>query len=178
MSDEINLKDYIRSRHDFPRPGTTFRDFTPLLASATAFRETIRRIADHFRGRPIDVVAAAEARGFVFAAPLAFELGLGFMPVRKPSKVSFSTHAFDYALDQQHHPDVLETYKTVNDNPQRVLFVDDLLATGSSIATCCRLIEQAGGSVAGCAFLIELKQLGGRSRIANYDVFSVLEYPD
>jgi adenine phosphoribosyltransferase len=176
MSQEINLKEYIRSRHDFPRPGIVFRDITPLLASAAAFRETIRRLADHFRGRPIDAVAAAEARGFVFAAPLAIELGVGFMPVRKPTKVPFSTHAFDYVLDE-YHTDVLEAYKATIDRAQRILFVDDLLATGSSIETCCRLIEQAGGHIAGCAFLIEMKELAGRSRIANYDVFSLLEYP-
>jgi adenine phosphoribosyltransferase len=176
MSEEINLKEYIRSRHDFPKPGIVFRDITPLLANAVAFRETILRMADHFRGRPIDAVAAAEPRGFVFAAPMAVELGVGFMPVRKPAKVPFSTHAFDYTLDE-HHADVLECYKTSVDRAQRILFVDDLLATGSTIETCCRLIEQAGGHIAGCAFLIELASLAGRARIADYDVFSLLEYP-
>jgi adenine phosphoribosyltransferase len=175
MSEKINLKDYIRSQHDFPKPGIVFRDITPLLASAVAFRETIQRMADHFRGRPIDVVAAAEARGFIFAAPLAIELGVGFMPVRKPTKVPFSTHAFDYTLDE-YHTDVLEAYKATIDRAQRILFVDDLLATGSSIETCCRLIEQAGGHIAGCAFLIELTSLAGRARIASYDTFSLLAY--
>ncbi len=150
MAEEIHLQEYIRSRHDFPKPGIVFRDITPLLANGAAFRFAIDRMADHFRGKPVDAVAATDARGFVFAAPLAIELGVGFLPVHKPAAIPFTTGAFEYRL-HEYHADVLEGYKALINPEQRILLVDDLLATGTSTEACCRLIEQAGGHVAGCA---------------------------
>ena len=156
MSEEIHLQEYIRSRHDFPKPSMVFRDITPLLVNAVAFRTAIKRMADHFRGKPVDAVAA-ESRGFVFAAPLAIELGVGFLPVHRPTAMPFTTGAFEYRL-HEYHADVLEGYKAPDRSATaHILFVDDLLATGISTEGCCRLIEQAGGHVAGCAFLIELR---------------------
>jgi adenine phosphoribosyltransferase len=174
MTAAIQLKEYIRSIPDFPKPGIMFRDITPLLGAAEALRESIRQLADHYRGRPIDVVAAAEARGFIFAAPLAIELGVGFVPVRKPGKLPFTTHAFHYELE--YGTDTLEIHSDGIAQGQRVLLVDDLLATGGTIEACCRLIEQAGGHVAGCAFLIELLDLHGAERIKEFEIFSLLKY--
>lgn len=170
----MNLPDFIRSIPDFPKPGILFRDITPLLGSAPAFRETIRRLAEHYRDRKIDVVGAAEARGFIFAAPLALELGVGFVPFRKPGKLPFETHAFHY--DLEYGTDSLEVHKdgfTVNQN---VLLVDDLLATGGTMAACCRLVENSGARVAGCAFVIELTGLGGRKLLEPHESFSLLQY--
>ena len=172
----INLADHIRSIPDFPKPGILFRDITPLLASPAAFRETIRQFADHYRGETIDAVAAAEARGFIFAAPLALELGVAFVPVRKPGKLPFDTHAFHYELE--YGTDTLEIHTDGVYPGQNVLLVDDLLATGGTIEACCRLIEKAGARVTGCAFVIELAALGGAKRISPHSVFSLLRYDD
>ena len=170
----LQLESFIRSIPDFPKPGILFRDITPLLAHPEAFREAVRRLADHYRNSRIDVVAAAEARGFIFAAPLALELNTGFVPVRKPGKLPFDTHAFRY--DLEYGSDTLEVHTDGFFADQRVLLVDDLLATGGTIEACCRLVEQAGATVAGCAFVIELAGLGGASRIAPHDTFSLLRY--
>lgn len=170
----MDLKQFVRNIPDFPKPGILFRDITPLLASPAAFRETISRLADHYRGQKIDVVSAAEARGFIFAAPLALELGVGFVPVRKPGKLPFQTHAFHYELE--YGTDTLEIHQDGVTPGQNVLLVDDLLATGGTIEACCRLVEKAGARVAGCAFIIELMGLGGRERIAAHEIFSLLEY--
>jgi adenine phosphoribosyltransferase len=175
MSTDINLREYIRSRHDFPKPGIVFRDIAPLLASGEAFRATIKQMAEHFRGKSVDAVAATEARGFVFAAPLAIELGVGFLPLHKPATIPFRTGAFEYQL-HEYHADILEGYQHLISSEQRIVFVDDLLASGSSVEACCRLIERAGGHVAGCAFLLELTSLAGRDRLAKYDVFSLVAY--
>ncbi|HEY2841381.1 MAG TPA: adenine phosphoribosyltransferase [Pirellulales bacterium] len=174
MTQPIDLKQYIRSIPDFPKPGIMFRDITPLLSHPVAFQESIRRLTDHYRGKGIDLVAAAEARGFIFAAPLALELGAGFIPVRKPGKLPFNTHSFHYELE--YRTDTLEIHSDGVIPGQRVLLVDDLLATGGTIEACCRLIEHAGGIVSGCAFLIELKDLKGAERIAKYETFSLLQY--
>src|SRR5262249_12881188 len=147
---------------------------TPLLGNAAAFRYSIERLADHYRDRGVDAVAAAEARGFIFAAPLAIALGVGFVPVRKPGKLPFDTHAFRYELE--YRQDTPEVHSDGISPGQRVLLVDDLLATGGTMEACCRLIEQVGGQVVGCAFLIELVGLGGAMRIAQYDRFSLLRY--
>jgi len=175
MTDEIQLQQYIRSIHDFPKQGIVFRDITPLLASGVAFRESVRLLADHYRGKPIDVVAAAEARGFIFAAPLALELGVGFVPVRKPGKLPFNTHAFHYELE--YRSDTLEIHSDGIREGQRVLLVDDLLATGGTMEACCRLIERAGGHIAGCAFVIELESLGGAERLKEYELFRLIRFP-
>ena len=171
---QLNLKDYIRDIPDFPKPGILFRDITPLLASHEAFTESINRFADHYRNESIDVIVSAEARGFIFAAPLALALGAGFVPIRKPGKLPFQTHAFKYELE--YGEDTLEMHVDGLEDGQNVLVVDDLLATGGTIEACCELVEKNGASVFGCAFLIELAGLGGRERIGKRDLFRVLEY--
>jgi adenine phosphoribosyltransferase len=170
----MELSDYIRSISDFPKPGILFRDITPLLAAPAALREAVRRMAEPFRSRPINAVAAAEARGFIFAAPLALELGVGFVPVRKPGKLPFDTHAFHYELE--YGTDTLEVHIDGITPGQRILLVDDLLATGGTMAACCRLVEQAGAEVVGCVFLIELVGLAGRKKIEPHQVVSLIQY--
>lgn len=171
---DLDLKRYIRDIPDFPKPGILFRDITPLLREPVAFRAAISRLADHYRGKEIDVVVAAEARGFIFAAPLALELNAGFVPVRKPGKLPYERHSFQY--DLEYGSDTLEMHVDGLDGKRNVLLVDDLLATGGTIEACCRLVEHSGARVAGCAFVIELAALGGRKRIAQYDTFSLLTY--
>jgi adenine phosphoribosyltransferase len=171
----IDLAQYIRSIPDFPKPGILFRDITPLLRNPAAFREAVRRLADHYRDRAVQVVAAAEARGFIFAAPLALELGAGFVPVRKPGKLPFDTFSFHYELE--YGTDSLEMHIDGLEPGQNVLLVDDLLATGGTMEACCRLVEQSGARVAGCAFLIELISLGGARRIAPHETLSLVKFP-
>jgi adenine phosphoribosyltransferase len=171
---ELNLADYIRSIPDFPKPGIEFRDITPLLSEPRVFHECVRRMATHFSGKEIDVIAAAEARGFIFAAPLALELNLPFVPIRKPGKLPFDTHAFHYELE--YGTDTLEIHTDGVAQGQRVLLVDDLLATGGTISACCKLVEQTGGEVVGCAFLIELTALSGAAGLDKYDVLSLVRY--
>ena len=170
----LQLADYIRAIPDFPKPGILFRDITPLLADGAALREAIQQLADRYRDQPIDLVAAAEARGFIFAAPLAVALGIGFIPVRKPGKLPGKTHSFKY--DLEYGSDTLEIHADGIEPGQRVLMVDDLLATGGTMAACCNLIEKVGATVVSCAFLIELTSLGGAQRIAQYRPFSLLKY--
>lgn len=170
----MDLADYIRAIPDFPKPGILFRDITPLLRSPQALRGAITAIANHYRDQPIDVVAAAEARGFIFATPLALELNVGFVPIRKPGKLPFDTHAFHYELE--YGRDTLEVHRDGIAPGQNVLLVDDLLATGGTMCACCRLVEQCDARVAGCAFLIELRSLGGAARLAPYEAFSLIQY--
>jgi adenine phosphoribosyltransferase len=174
MPPAVELADFIRSIPDFPKPGILFRDITPLLRSPAAFCEALRQLADHYRHAKVDVVAAAEARGFIFAAPLALELNVGFVPVRKPGKLPFDRHSAEYALE--YGTDKLEVHIDGFDPGQRVLLVDDLLATGGTMEACCRLTEQAGATVAGCAFVIELMGLAGAKKLAKYKPFSLLQY--
>jgi adenine phosphoribosyltransferase len=170
----MDLTQYIRTVPDFPKPGIQFRDITPLLGNSAAFREAIHQMAAAFAGTKIDVVAAAEARGFIFAAPLALELNVGFVPVRKPGKLPFETHAFHYELE--YGSDTLEMHRDGITPGQRVLLVDDLLATGGTIEACCRLVEKSHAQVSGCAFLIELADLGGAKRLAAYNPKSIVRY--
>ena len=171
---QLDLKQYIRDIPDFPKPGILFRDITPLLASPDAFSTAIRHLAEHFRDVDIDVVVAAEARGFIFAAPLALELGIGFVPIRKPGKLPFETHVFNYELE--YGTDTLEMHTDGAQAGQNVLVVDDLLATGGTVEACCQLLEKTGAHVVGCAFLIELAGLGGLERIAPHEAFSLIRY--
>jgi adenine phosphoribosyltransferase len=170
----MQLADYVRSIPDFPKPGILFRDITPLLASPEALREAVHALAKRYRDQRVDVIAAAEARGFIFAAPLALELNVGFVPVRKPGKLPFDTHSFRY--DLEYGTDSLEVHVDGFKPDQRVLLVDDLLATGGTMGACCRLVEHAGASVAGCAFVIELTGLDGAKRLAPRETFSLLKY--
>jgi adenine phosphoribosyltransferase len=174
MTHKLNLADYIRDILDFPKPGILFRDITPLLACPAAFGQVIRELADPFRGRKVNLVAAAEARGFIFAAPLALELNAGLVPIRKPGKLPCKTLSHTYELE--YGSDTLQVHADAIPPGASVLMVDDLLATGGTIAACCRMIEQAGGTVAGCAFVIELAGLGGRKKIEQYPTVSLITY--
>lgn len=171
---DLDLKSFIRDIPDFPKPGILFRDITPLLANPEAFRETIARMADPFRGERIDTLVAAEARGFIFAAPLALELGAAFVPVRKPGKLPYDKHTFSYELE--YGSDTLEMHKDAVKPGQRVLVVDDLLATGGTVGACCKLLAHNDVEIAGCLFCIELMALGGRDKLQPYQVISLLSY--
>lgn len=170
----VNLADYIRDIPDFPKSGILFRDITPLLEDPEAFRESIKRMAEPFRSSGINLVAAAEARGFIFAAPLALELHAGLIPIRKPGKLPCKTLSYTYQLE--YGSDTLQVHADAIPAGSKVLMVDDLLATGGTIQACCNMIEQAGGQVAGCSFVIELVALEGRKRIAQYPTASLIQY--
>ena len=170
----IDLKKFIRDIPDFPKPGILFRDITPLLASPAAFREAIRRLAEPYIGKKVDMVVAAEARGFIFAAPLALELRAGFVPVRKPGKLPFDRHSFNYSLEYGN--DTLEMHVDGVSPGQSVLVVDDLLATGGTVGACCNLLSKTGARIVGCAFAIELTALGGAAAIAPHESYSLLKY--
>ena len=170
----MDLARHVRPVPDFPKPGILFRDITPLLADAEALAEAVARLAEPWRGAGLDAIAAVEARGFLFAAPLALELGTGVIPVRKPGKLPAETIAHDY--DLEYGRDRLEMHVGILRPAARVLVVDDVLATGGTAEACLRLIEAAGGTVAGAAFLVEIAPLGGRARLAPHRVESVLVY--
>jgi adenine phosphoribosyltransferase len=170
----MDLAQYIRDIPDFPKPGILFKDITPLLASPEAFAHTIDLLTERYAGRGIDSVAAAEARGFLFAAPLALRLRKPLIPLRKPGKLPYKTHALKYELEYgsaelQMHIDGVGA-------GARVLLLDDLLATGGTMQAACSLIEKAGGKVAGCAFVVELTFLGGREKLQPHEVFSLIRY--
>lgn len=171
---EINLQDYIRDIPDFPKPGILFRDITPLLANPKAFGAAIDRMAEHYADANVDAIVAAEARGFIFAAPLALRLNCGFVPVRKPGKLPFDTHAFHYELE--YGTDTLEMHIDGVSPGQNVLMVDDLLATGGTMKACCNLVEKVGATVVGCCFLIHLLALEGEQRIQPFQSFSLIQY--
>lgn len=174
MSSSLDLKSFIRDIPDFPKPGILFRDITPLLGNPAALRETVRRLAEPYRNEKIDVIVAAEARGFIFAAPLAIELGAGFVPVRKPGKLPFDRHSFRY--DLEYGSDTLEMHIDGVSSGARVLVVDDLLATGGTVGACVKLLEKTGANIIGCAFVIELNGLNGRQAVAPHPVHSLMQY--
>ncbi len=173
-SSELNLSDFIRDIPDFPKPGILFRDITPLLSDPAAFTAAVQRMAEPFRDAHIDLIAAAEARGFLFAAPLAVELGIGLVPIRKPGKLPAET--LDYSYQLEYGSDTLEIHADAIPAGANVLVVDDLLATGGTIQACCKLVEKAGGRVAGCLFLVELTDLGGAKLISDYRTISLIQY--
>ena len=170
----MNLKDYIRNVPDFPKPGIMFRDIPPLLSSPEAFGFAIRQFADRFRDAKPTAILAAESRGFIFAAPLALELGAAFVPVRKPGKLPHKTRKLQY--DLEYGSDTLEMHLDAFEPGSRVLLVDDLLATGGTIEACVKLAEEGHAKVVGCAFLIELSFLNGRDRLKNHEIFSLIDY--
>jgi adenine phosphoribosyltransferase len=170
----MDLARYIRDIPDFPKPGIVFKDITPLLAEPNAFQEAIDRLAGHYQAKDIDAVAAAEARGFLFAAPLALRMSRPLVPLRKPGKLPYRTHALQY--DLEYGSAELQIHIDGVAPGDRVLLVDDLLATGGTMEAGCKLIEKAGGKVAGCAFLVELAFLHGRERLKPHEVFSLIQY--
>lgn len=170
----MDLTQYIRDIPDFPKPGILFKDITPLLAEPAAFRESIDRLYAHYRNVPVDAVAAAEARGFLFAAPLALQMNKPLIPLRKPGKLPYRTYSLKYELEYGSAELQVHTDGVVQG--ARVLLVDDLLATGGTMLAGCQLVEKAGGKVAGCAFLVELLFLHGRARLQPHEVFSLIQY--
>ncbi|MGB1928766.1 MAG: adenine phosphoribosyltransferase [Mariniblastus sp.] len=173
-SNSINLVDFIRDVPDFPKPGITFKDITPLLGSHAALTECIDQFVAKYQNEKIDVIAAAEARGFLFAVPLAMRLGVGMVPIRKPGKLPFEKHSYSY--DLEYGSDTLEMHVDGIQEGQNVLVIDDLLATGGTVQACCEMIESCGGNVAGCAFLIHLQFLEGLKKLEKYPVFSLIDF--
>lgn len=170
----MDLKAYIRDVPDFPKPGVQFKDITPLLADPAAFAYAVAKLSAHYATRLVDVIAAAEARGFLFAAPMALELRKPLVPLRKPGKLPYSTHSYKY--DLEYGSAELHVHIDAITAGANVLLVDDVLATGGTMAAACNLVERAGGTVVGCAFLIELAFLKGREQLAGRDCFSLMTY--
>ncbi|TDT45971.1 adenine phosphoribosyltransferase [Fonticella tunisiensis] len=170
----MDLKEKIRVIEGFPKPGISFKDVTTLLKDGEAFKYTIDKLVDMVKDLNIDVVVGPEARGFVFGTPVAYALGVGFVPVRKPGKLPADTLRYEYELE--YGSDALEIHKDAIKPGQRVLIVDDLLATGGTISSVAKLVEQLGGEVAALGFIIELKGLRGRDKVKDYNVISLVQY--
>ena len=170
----MSIAEYIRAVPDFPKPGILFRDISPLLASPTAFSAAVDALADRTAAMNADVIAGIESRGFIFGVPLAQKLGLPFVPVRKPGKLPSETLSVSYELE--YGSDSLEIHADAFEAGQRVLVIDDLLATGGTAMATCQLVEQAGGLVAGVGVVIELKGLNGRERLSPHLCESLLQY--
>jgi adenine phosphoribosyltransferase len=169
-----NLKQLIREVPGFPKPGILFYDITTLLKNPTGLRGIIDGLKDHYSGAQVDVVVGIEARGFIFAPALAYALGAGFVPVRKPKKLPAARASVTF--DLEYGTDTLEMHKDALDDGKRVLIVDDLLATGGTAAAAARMVTDLGGTVAGLGFVVELTFLNGRQKLDGYDVFSLLQY--
>ncbi len=168
------LKKRIRNIQDFPKKGIVFRDITTLLKDKDAFHRVIDALYDRYKDEQIDVVVGTEARGFLLAAPLAYRLGVGVVPVRKPGKLPAETLRVEYQLE--YGTDALEIHKDAISSGQRTLVVDDLLATGGTIAATCEMVEQLGGQIVAVVFLIELDFLEGRKKLGNLKVHSIIHY--
>ena len=171
-----NLKKMIRTVPDFPKPGIQFYDITTLLKDPYGLRTTIDRLTELIDDPNVDTVIGVEARGFIFAPALAYRLGAGFVPVRKPRKLPAETESISYELEYGH--DTLEIHKDAIGNGHRVIIADDLLATGGTARAVVDLVERLGGTVAGLAFVVELSFLNGRERFAGHKVASLLQYDD
>ena len=167
-----DLRDFIRNVPDFPKKGIVFRDITTLLKDKSAFQKTIDIMYDQYKTAHIDKVVSVEARGFIFGSVLAYRLGAGFVPVRKPKKLPAKTITEEYQLE--YGTDSLEIHIDAIKKGERVLIVDDLLATGGTVQATCKLVEKLGGEIIGTTFLIELSFLHGREKLKGYDVFSVI----
>ena len=170
----MNFKDYVASIPDFPEEGVLFRDVTPLMADGEAFHEACEELIRFSKDVKADVIAAPESRGFIFGCPVAHEMKIGFVPIRKPGKLPRKTVSCEYALE--YGTNELHMHEDAIKPGQKVVIIDDLLATGGTTEACAKLIEQLGGEVVGCAFLIELEALGGRKILENYNVFSLMKY--
>ena len=169
----MDLKSKIRRIPEFK--GVVFWDITPLLKDKDAFRECIKRMANHFRGRRIDLVVSNEARGFIIGAAVAYELGVGFVPIRKKGKLPSRVASLTYS--KEYESDTIEIHEDSIEPGQKVLLVDDLLATGGTIKANAELVEKLGGKIVGMSFLIELEYLRGREHLEdNYDIFSIINY--
>lgn len=173
-SEPIRLEDWVRDIPNFPQEGVLFKDITPLLQDPKAFHVAMDRLAAHYAGAGIEAVVGVESRGFIFGAPLAYLLNCGFVPVRKFGKLPSETVSVEYALE--YGTNVVELHTDAIKPGQRVLIVDDLLATGGTVSASIELVEKMGGHVAGIAFLVELGFLKGRQRLEGHDVFALIQY--
>jgi adenine phosphoribosyltransferase len=170
----MDLAENIREVPDFPKEGILFYDITTLIKKPQAFKQAVDVLTEHYVGHKIDLVVAVEARGYIFGAPVAYQLGAGFVPVRKVGKLPAETVREEYELE--YGTDSVEMHRDAIQPGQRVLIVDDLIATGGSAAATARLVERLGGEVVGIAFLIELTFLSGVEKLKEYDVFTVIAY--
>lgn len=170
----MDLSDVIRAVPNFPVEGILFYDITTLLKNPAALRKTVDRLADQYQDKDIDLVAGMESRGFIFGTPLAYQLGVGFVPIRKPGKLPAEKISETYELEYGRN--TLEIHLDAIEKGQKVLVVDDLLATGGTAKASCNLIEKLGGEVVSLAFIIELSFLNGREKLGGYDIFSIIQY--
>uniref|UniRef100_UPI003FA1AD47 adenine phosphoribosyltransferase n=1 Tax=Sporomusa rhizae TaxID=357999 RepID=UPI003FA1AD47 len=170
----MDLSEKIRNVPDFPQPGIQFKDITTLLKDGKAFRVAIDRLVETYKDTPVDVVIGPEARGFVVGAPVAYVLGAGFVPIRKPGKLPAETISYGYTLE--YGKNSLEIHKDAIEPGSKVLIVDDLLATGGTTMATIKMVEQLGGEIVGLAFLIELSFLNGRKVLEGYDITSLVKY--
>ncbi len=173
-SDNSRLRELIRDIPDFPQQGIMFKDITPILADPAALCEAVKAVADPWRGKSIDLVAGVESRGFILGAPVALELGAGFVPVRKMGKLPARTISAEYELEYGRN--VLEMHEDAVRPGQNVLIIDDLLATGGTAGAVIEMIEQLGGVVAGIGFLVELAFLGARAKLTRHPLMSVITF--
>src|SRR5579871_3415309 len=171
---DIRLEDWIRDIPDFPQRGILFKDITPLLQDANAFHAAMDRLAAHYAGAGIQAVVGVESRGFIFGSTLAYLLNCGFVPVRKFGKLPHQTVSVEYALE--YGTNVVEIHTDAIKPGQRVLIVDDLLATGGTVSAAMELVERLQGHIAGVAFLVELGFLKGRDQLGGHDVFALIKY--
>ena len=174
MTEGIHLENYIRSIPDWPKKGILFRDITPLLADPAAFSTAIDALCAGFTEIAVEYVAAIEARGFMFGAAVAEKLKAGFVPIRKKGKLPFETESVTY--DLEYGTDTLEVHSDAVSGAAKVLMVDDLLATGGTMAAACKLIEKIGATIVGISFLIELTDLAGRDKLTKYKINTVISY--
>ena len=170
--DSTWLAGHLRDVPDFPKPGIVFKDLSPLLGDVDAFRYAVDAIADHAAGLTVDKVVGIEARGFIFAAAVAYRLGAGFVPVRKPGKLPWKTVTETYELE--YGSDSLDIHEDAVAVGDTVYIVDDVLATGGTAAATCALVERVGGSIAGIAFVVELGFLDGRAKLPDHDILSLI----
>ena len=169
-----DFKEVIRSIPDFPKKGIVFRDITTVLKIPAAFEAVIDQLSAHFAGAGIDVIVGPESRGFIFGAAMAYKMGISFVPVRKPGKLPAETESETYELE--YGTDSIEIHKDAIKTGDKVLMIDDLLATGGTMEAACKLVEKLGGEVAGIGFLIELSFLNGRDKLKKYPLFSLVDY--
>ena len=170
----MDLKEKIRVIEDFPKEGISFKDITTLIGDGEAFKYSIDKIVEHLKDKNVDLIVGPEARGFIFGVPVAYALGVGFVPVRKKGKLPAETVSVDYGLEYGN--DTLEIHKDAIKKGQKVAIVDDLLATGGTIEAVAKLVESVGGEVVSLDFAIELTELNGRDKLKGYDVLSLTEY--
>ena len=170
----MDLREKVRVIEDFPKEGISYKDITTLISDGEALKEAVDKMEEFFKDKNIDLVVGPEARGFIFGVPVAYALGAGFVPVRKPGKLPADTVKVEY--DLEYGSDILEIHKDAIKPGSRVAIVDDLLATGGTIAAVTKLVEQVGGEVVGLSFAIELEELKGREKLKDYDVMSLLKY--